>query len=117
MQAKLTHLIIHCAEISALEAFYTGFFGQAASGTKASWREFQLTGLVVALQESDEKFANSPTTLALVAEDFDAEVARLAAAGIVPIKPERLIGSDPRTQVRWLVFTDPEGNQIGVYGA
>ena len=103
---------IYVRNIETAKEWYARLFGCAptfvASDTEVVWELAE--SRCVALEENADHAGHS--ILTIFVDDFDAWVARIASVGIEP--SDRLTY---RNGVRKALYSDPDGNEIGLGGA
>ncbi len=115
MITKLAFIAQPSRNLDAAKAFYGDLLGLAHDGDFPGWSEFVTSdGTTLALDTYSPKEMDHPATyMALETDDLDAELARLAAAGVTVAK-EAWTNTEPdgAEVCRMAVILDPDGNPV-----
>lgn len=107
-------LVLDCADPDRLVAFWSEALGYEPFGRAGGYRSLvdpEGVGPKLILQRVPEpKVAKNRFHLDLLAEDIEAEAARLEALGATRLRPEPF----EEHGTAWILLADPEGNELCV---
>jgi predicted enzyme related to lactoylglutathione lyase len=110
---KISHIFlsIHAADFAAQSNWWAKLIGRRWDRVPMpSCHEWVLTHDVL-FQVLDSSRQHGKATVTLQVPDLDAQIERLAEAGIEVPNPVKIEGFET---LRFLEFADPEGNKVGL---
>lgn len=118
---RICQIALNVADLDAAEAFYRDVVGAefVARFDPPGLLFFDFDGIRVLFEAGEQASGNS--ILYLWVDDIDAEVAELAAKGVLFVQPPQAVHKDedglfgPAGETEWMAFfEDPSGNTLAL---
>lgn len=109
--SSIVHINLPCPDLTAGQEFYGRLFGWRFIPNSESYVLFDDGGLGGGLTSAASPAASGGVTVFIQVEDIDAKLSEVEAAGGQTVRPRGPVGGPGF----YGIFSDPWGNQIGLY--